>query len=211
MFKNVTDNQGLGLAKMARAKGVPREKWAVAEEDGTLGRILDGIKVGLPGGLLAMPPLARIHSVRVRNLQLDREWWEALSVVGGLHSDREIFRAGHLYLPTYIGVVEEEEHILLNCSIGSFGLKDALAWAAQLRLTPNDPRRVLEMVRQEPHLDRILKRSWHMSVVAPVTCTFEGYERACSVSWCVDEAVGPAGLYPVGNFQDDTHWYSFRK
>jgi hypothetical protein len=215
MFKNVTDNQGLGFARMARAKGISRQQLAVAEEDGTIGRFLDGIKAGLPIiiGPLIIPPLgARICTVKVKKLRLDREWQEALRAAGPNGSDENVRQVGHLYLPTGTGVVEEEEHILLNYPNGGGRWVDALAWAAEFKLTPNDPRRVFGMAEQNTNLHRNLHRKLvvkPMFVIAPIECRFDHDRRACCAWW--EDAKRATSLSWTGFFGGATDWFSFRK
>lgn len=211
MFKNVTDNQGLGFARMARAKGVSRQQFAASEEDGTLGRILDGIKAGMPItiGTPLIPPIGGcIHIVKVRKLKLDREWWDAVGSAGpdiGRHS--KVLKVGDLYPPTGTGVVEEE-HILLNYPDGDGGFDNALAWATQFSLVPNDPRRVFGMAKQHRTLHHNLGMS-PMYVVAPIACSFDGGQQACCVWW--GDMNREAYLNWTFNFSDGDVWFSFRK
>lgn len=206
-FKDVTDNQGLGFARMARAKGVSCQRFAAAEEDGTLGRFLDGIKAGLPitVGVLA-PPGAQVHIVKLRNLRLDREWQEAVDGAGpDTTRDSNVRKVGDLYPPAGVGVISEL-HILFSHSNNRSDLDGALVWAAQYRLVPNDPRRVFEMARRHPRLNRVLEMN---RVVAPVICEFEGGQRACYARW---ENYGSRGasLGYVNNLHHSTDWFSFR-
>lgn len=210
-FKDVTDNQGLGIARMARAKRVPRQLWVIAEEDGTFSRILDAIRDGKPiiAGTSVIPPIGgRIHTIKVRNLHLDREWQEAVSDAGpNTGGDLNVRKVGDLYLPTGTGVVEEEEHILLNYPNGDGSLDRALFWAAQFKLVPNDPRRVFGMAEQHPNLHHEVGTNL-MYVVAPVTCTFGGRRQACSARW--NDAKREASLDWTGLFDEAHDWFSFR-
>jgi hypothetical protein len=215
-FKDVTDNQGLGLAKMARAKRLSRQLWADAEEDGTFSRVLDAIRDGEPiiTGTRIIPPIdARIHIVKVRKLRLDREWQEALRAAGPNGSDENVRQVGHLYLPTGTGVAEEEEHILLNYPNGGGGRwADALAWAREFKLTPNDPRRVFGMTEQNTNLHRKLHRNLGvkpMFVIAPIECRFDHHRRACCTWW--EDAKRTTSLSWTGFFGGATDWFSFRK
>ncbi len=220
MFKNVTDNQGLGFARMARAKGLSRQQFTEAEEDGTWGRCLDAVRDRLPivTGLSIKPPLGcRIHSVRVRKLRLDRGWEEAIKAACPntpiYEKEHDVFRVGTQYPPAGTGEVNEE-HILLNYIQGGGNIHEARAWAKKCNLKPNDPRRVFGMVEQNPNLHDDLRhdvRKTALYVIAPVICRFGREQQACCAGFN-DDGQRAAGIDRTeGFFGAYNCWFSFRR
>ncbi len=204
-----TDGQGRQFVQMVRDKKMSRARLQTALDDGTLGRVLDGIEAGLPitiGLPLIPPPGARIHTIRVR-FNKGRKWSEALNAAGpNTPLDYNVRKVGDQYPPGE-GVEEEEEIILLNFPRGGNWSK-AIAWAEQFGLERTDPREVFAIGEHYPTLHRELGLD-PMYVVATKECFFVGVRLACRV-WWGDSGRGArlCWLEVCGRSGD---WFAFRR
>lgn len=207
--KEVTDRQGVEHARLARSKGIPREVYQGAHDNGTMSRILDAVKVG--ARIIILPPLvapagARIMTVKVK-VQLDRPWDEAVNAAGPQTPDSyNVRKVGDLYLPTGAGIVEEEM-ILLNYPQGGGSFDKALAWAQSMHLHLTDPRQVFVIGEDRPWFYRDIGMSYAY-VVATEECAFDGNRQACYVGWGASDR--RAGLIPVEDFSNTDDWFAFR-
>ena len=209
--KLVTTAQAEQIKKMANEKGVPRQLFQDnLLDNGTMSRVLDGIKNGLPvtiGTQLAPPPSARLHVVRVK-VQLDQEWQEAINLASpdtpGHYNVRKV---ADLYPPTGVGVVEEEL-ILLNYPNGNGGWGKAIAWAEQFQLKRTDPRHVFAIGKDHPNFNHDVGVN-PTYVVATKECAFGDVQQACYVWW--DDSKRKADLRWVGFYDSARGWFAFRK
>ncbi len=208
----VTMGQVQQIRKMAKDKGIHRDVFQAALDNGTVGRCLDGIRDDLliTVGTPLVPPLGgRIHTVKVCKLQLDREWEEAINRVGpNTGANWNVREVGDLCPPSGTGVVKEEEHILLNYPIGGGGWDKALAWATQSKLIPNDPRRVFAMAEKRSTLHSDFGTRV-VFVVSPIAYGFDGDWQACYAWW--EEPQRGADLRSTADFGHTFVWFSFRK
>lgn len=200
----VTSNQTDSVRSMANAKGVTRDQFQKASDDGRIARFLDSLKTGTAG---IMPPQeGRIHAVRVK-VKLDRPWQEALSAAGPNTPDNyNVRKVGDQYPPTGNKEVEEEL-VMVNYPKGD-GYDKALAWAQTQGLENTVPREVFAIGEQHPTLHVELGLD-PMYVVATTECSFGGDRRACYVWW--DGSARKADLRWVGGFVSAFDWFVFRK
>lgn len=204
----VTNGQGAQFMQMARGKGVNRARFQTALDDGTMGRVLDGIGAGLPitiGTPIIPPPGGRFHILTVPVVR-DRDWQEAVNAAGpNTPADYNVHKVGDQYLPE--GGSGKEELILLNFPSGGSWDK-AIAWAGQFGLERTVPRQVFAIGEHKPKLHEKLGLN-PMYVVATEECSFDGNQRACYV-WWLDSERG-ADLDWVSRFGSSLVWFAFRR
>ena len=208
--KPVTVSQFMQMYKMACEKGLKRNLLQHPLDDGTISRVLDAIKEGLPitiGSPLVAPVGARLITLKVK-VQLDQEWQLSINDAGPDTLDNyNVRKVGNLNMPTGKGVVEEEL-ILLNYPQGDGSWDKALAWAEQYNLRKTDPRRVFAIGKYHPKFNYEVGPN-PAYVVATEECAFGGYRRACSVWW--DDSERKARLDWVFFCGYARGWFVFRK
>lgn len=200
----VTSNQTDSVRSMANAKGVTRDQFQKASDDGRIAKFLDTLKVD--SATLTPPTGARLHTVRIR-LKPDREWQEAVNAGGpNTPSDYNVRKVGDQYPPTRTEEVEEEL-VMINYPKGD-GYDKAVAWAKTQGLENTVPREVFVIGEQHPNLHIELGQD-PMYAVATTECSFEGHRGACYVWW--DGSGRGADLDWVGGFDGAGGWFVFRK
>lgn len=200
----VTSNQTDSVRSMANAKGVTRDQFQKALDDGTIARFLDSLKTGTAG--ITPPQEGRIHAVRVK-VKLDRPWQEAVNAGGpNTPSDYNVRKVGDQYPPTRTEEVEEEL-VMINYPKGD-GYDKAVAWAKTQGLENTVPREVFAIGEQHPNLHIELGQD-PMYAVATTECSFGGNRYACSVWWVGSDR--GAFLLWVRGFVFAHVWFVFRK
>jgi hypothetical protein len=191
---------------MANDKGVSREAFQSALEDGTFVRVLDDLKFRVIG--ITPPTGARLYALHLQ-VKLDGDWQTAVNEAGpNTPSDYNVRKVADQYLPTGTGEVDAD-YILLNYPKGDGNWDKALTWAKGAKLQNTVPREVFAVGKQFPTLHRTLGLD-PMYVVATTTdCTFDGDHRACYVWW--NGSVRRASLDWVSYFDDSNDWFLFRK
>jgi hypothetical protein len=199
--KLVTSNQTDSVRDMANAKGVSRQEFQDALDDGRVAKFLDGLKFAPPEG-------ARIHILQGLRVQRDKDWQEAVTAAGpNTPGDYNVRKVGDLYLPTGTGETEGD-YILLNYPSGDGSWEKALAWAAKKGLKNTIPREAFAVGEKHPNLHTELKCD-SMYAVATTECTFGGSRRACCVWWHGSRR--EALLRWLGDFDNASVWFFFRK
>ncbi|MEX2052338.1 MAG: hypothetical protein WD991_01405 [Candidatus Paceibacterota bacterium] len=210
MKKNVTDRQGLEHARLARAKKVSREAYQTVHDDGTMARVLDGIRDGLPitvGVPVVPPPGCRILTLKVP-VRLDEPWDDAVNAAGpDTGADWNVRKVGDLYVPTGKGVVEQE-FVLLNYPAGDGSWEKAITWGDTMHLHRTAPRQVFAIGKAKPnfHTEVGIDPTY---VVETTGCAFDGDGQACFVWW--DGSRREAYLNWQSLYGSSHVWFAFRK
>ncbi len=204
-IKPVTSAQTDSVRDMANAKGVGREAFQKALDNGDFGRFLDGIKTETIG--ITPPQGARIHTLRL-TVQMNRPWQEAIDAAGpDTPADYNVRKVGDLYPATGTDAVEGD-YIILNFPAGNGNWDKALAWAQGAGLKNTVPREVFAVGEHNSSLHRTLGVD-PMYVVATTDCSFVSGRNACYVWWHGSER--KAYLNWISNFDNSNDWFLFRK
>src|SRR6185369_7204423 len=104
---------------------------------------------------ISPPEGGRIHIVRVK-VKLDREWQEAINLIGpNTPNNYRVRKVGHLYPVQGMNEVEGEL-LLLNYFQGTGDWDKALRWAQEKQLKNTTPREVFAVGEQQPNLSEVL-------------------------------------------------------
>ncbi len=207
--KPVTLNQALAVMNMGNEKGVGRDLWQEAMDNGSFARFLDCVRSGLVD--IVPPPGARIRVIRARVNQ-GRDWKEAVDAVGpDTMSIDEIYKPADLYPPTSQEETEKD-YILLSLPDRRDGYHKALTWAQIVGLKPTVPREVFAIGEQYPNLDQTFGEN-PLTVVATTDKAPEGFCQACLVWWdCLrGRRERGANFLSVNRVDDSSCWYAFCK
>jgi len=201
----VTINQAEAVRRMANEKGVSRDAWQGAMDNGDFSKFLDNLKSGTLG--IVPPPGARIYVVRVR-YSPKRDWQDAINAAGpNTPVSYNVWEVGDQYPSS-----DEEEIgkdiILLNYPSGNGGWDKANDWAKNVGLKRTCPRQVFVVGERHPNLHKQLGCN-PMYVVATEECLFVGRRDACCV-WWRDSRRG-ADLSWIEDFDGSNGWFAFSK
>ncbi len=203
--KLVTSSQSDSVRNMAIDKGVSRQQFQQALDNGSFSRFLDSLKLELKD--IQPPKGARVRVLTVKVNQ-EREWQEAIDAASTktmvYHNVRKI---GRQYPPVEMGTIEQEI-ILLNFPNGGGNWDKALRWAKSKGLNRTNPREVFAIGEHNPALHTKLGQN-PMYVVATTDCTFESNRYACSVWWY--DSQRETDLCLAESFIGIFNWFAFRK
>lgn len=162
----VRDCQGEEVARIARAKGVTRQEFQSALDDGRFAKFLDSLKNSITIELSAD---ARIYTLPNFTYIQDVEWQEAIDAGCPNTPDYSNARkVSDYYMPIGTGEVQENL-VLINYPNGGGSWDRAIAWAEDVGLKRTVPREVFAIGEKYPNLSRELKCNW-VCVAATTEC-----------------------------------------
>jgi len=163
-------------------------------------------------GCLVPPEGCRVYILHKIKVQMDRDWQEAISVVGpGTLSNNNIRKVGDQY-PPKSGVVEKADIILVNFNSGG-SLERACLWADEHQFKKTNPRHIFAIGEKKPWLPIELGVAYVL-VAATEKCLFEGIWCACNIWWnkpgrkCILNGVEDYGV-DRSCYGGPSEWFAF--
>jgi len=207
-FKPVTTAQIAQVGKMAREKRVSRTRFQEVLDDGTLGNVLNGIRMGrsISVSELVAPPQG--HVITVPGISVPHGWsWEEAVRTSAPRTDPNADEIWDLErLRWYKPESDRSERELVLVNYPDEDWKAAFVWADIFGLHHVSPYVLFALIAQKPNLLEIL--GIEAGAVIETYCSWYDDERyACMVSL----PDGVADVFPISEYCQGIEWFVFSR